>query len=157
MASSRKRAGDKKIARRPLTKSKLLPMNAALARDRSLSCHVALDGWRRGHGNRRIVNELMRATFMTWFLQCAGYGDAPVELFKSAECVGEISLMKAHESGEQEGWSLDDEWVSTFTEILALHDAQLRTAPLHQYESAERRLLAFLKGSERSPIPEPLD
>ncbi|MFM0572593.1 hypothetical protein PQQ88_30245 [Paraburkholderia caledonica] len=132
-------------------------MNAALARDRSLSCHVALDGWRRGHGNRRIVNELTRATYMTWFLQCAGYGDAPVELFKAAECVGEIALMKAHESGAHEGWTMDDEWVSTFTEILALHDAQLRTAPLHQYESAERRLLAFLKGSERSPIPEPID
>ncbi len=70
---------------------------------------------------------------------------------------GEISLKKAHESGEQEGWSLDDEWVSTFTGILALHDAQLRTAPLHQYESAERRLLAFLKGFERSPIPELID
>ncbi len=157
MASSRKRAGDKKMARRPLTKTKLLPMNAALARDRSLFCHVALDGWRRGHGNRRIVNEIIRATYMTWFLQCAGYGDAHVELFKVAECAGEVALMKADESGEQEGWSLDDEWVSTFTEILALHDAQLRTAPLHQYESAERRLLAFLHGPERSPIPAPND
>jgi hypothetical protein len=157
MASSRKRAGDKKMARRPLTKTKLLPMNAALARDRSLSCHVALDGWRRGYGNRRIFNELTRATYMTWFLQCAGYGDAPVELFKAAECVGELALMKAHESSEQDGWSLDKESVSTLTAILALHDAQLRTAPLHQYENAERRLLAFLHGPERSPIPAPND
>jgi hypothetical protein len=65
--------------------------------------------------------------------------------------------MKAHESSEQDGWSLDKESVSTFTAILALHDAQLRTAPLHQYENAERRLLAFLHGPERSPIPAPND
>ncbi|MGF6265436.1 hypothetical protein OKW49_006429 [Paraburkholderia youngii] len=95
MASSRKRAGNGKMARRPLTKTKLLPMSAAVARDRSLSYHVALDGWRRGHGNRRIVNELTRANYMAWFLRCAGYGDAPVELFKAAECVGELTLMKA--------------------------------------------------------------
>jgi hypothetical protein len=157
MATSRKRAGDKKMARKPLTKTKLLPMNAALVRDSSLSYHVALDGWRRGHGNRRIVNELTRATYMAWFLQCAGYGDAPGQLFKAAECVGEVTLMQAHESAEEEGWSLDDESVSIFTEILALHDAQLRIAPLHQYESAERRLLAFLRGPERSPIPTPTD
>ncbi|MCC8397346.1 hypothetical protein LJ656_32765 [Paraburkholderia sp. MMS20-SJTR3] len=157
MASSRKRAGDKKMARKPLTKTMLLPMNAALARDSSLSYHVALDGWRRGHGNRRIVNELTRATYMAWFLQSAGYGDAPNELFQAAECVGELALMQAHESGEEEGWSLDDESVSIFTGILALHDDQLRIAPLHQYENAERRLLAFLHGPERSPIPAPID
>ncbi|WP_241975148.1 hypothetical protein [Paraburkholderia sp. BL17N1] len=157
MASSRKRVGEKKMARRPLTKTKLLPMSAALARERSLSYHVALDCWRRGHGNGRIVNELTRATYMAWFLQCAGYGGKPVELFKAAECVGEITLMQAHESGRQDGWSLDDDCVSTFTALLALHDAQLRTAPLHQYEGAERRLLAFLQGPERSPIPAPID
>ena len=155
MATSPKHAGGGKTARVPLTKAKLLPMNAALASDRSLTYHVALDGWRRGHGNRRIVNELTRATYMAWFLQCAGYGDAPVELFKAAECVGELTLMTAHGSGETDGWSLDAESVSIFTDVLGLHDAQLRSAPLHQYESAERRLLAFLHGPERSPIPDP--
>lgn len=157
MASSRKRAGGGKTARAPLTKAKLLPMNGAVASDRSLTYHVALDGWRRGHGNRRIVNELTRATYMAWFLQCAGYGDAPVELFKAAECVGELTLMVAHERGETDGWSLDADSVSLFTKILALHDAQLRSAPLHQYENAERRLLAFLHGPVRSPIPAPAD
>ncbi|MEI6002622.1 hypothetical protein H3V53_37590 [Paraburkholderia bengalensis] len=157
MASSRKGAGNGKMARRPLTKTRLLPMSAAVARDRSLSYHVALDGWRRGHGNRRIVNELTGATYMAWYLQCAGYGDAPVELFKAAECIGELTLMKAHERGDEDCWSLDAESASIYTAILALHDAQLRTAPLHQYENAERRLLAFLHGPASSPIPAPND
>jgi hypothetical protein len=155
MASSRKRAGDKKMARKPLTKTRLLPMSAVLTRDRSLSYHIALDSWRRGHGNGRIVNELIRATYMAWFLQRAGYGDAPVELFKAAECVVEISLMKAYQSGEQEGWLLDDDSASTFTALLAVHDAQLLMAPLYQYERAEQCLLSFLEGSEQSPIPAP--
>lgn len=145
------------MARRPLTKEKLLPMTGASARERSLSYHVALDCWRRGHGNGRLVNELIRATYMAWFLQRAGFGDAPVELFKAAECIAEIALLRAHDSGQQEDWSLDEDSVSTFTTLLALHDAQLRTAPVHHFEKAERLLLAFLRGTERSPIPAPPD
>src|ERR1700753_3634313 len=34
-------------------------------------------------------------------------GDAPVALFKAAECIAEIALMQAHESDSQEGWSVD--------------------------------------------------
>ncbi|MFM0546981.1 hypothetical protein PQR29_19870 [Paraburkholderia strydomiana] len=157
MASRRIRAGDKKTARRPLTKDKLLPMNGATAGERSLSYYLALDCWRRGHGNGRLVNQLIRATYLAWFVQRAGFGDVPVELFRTAECIAEITRLNAHESGQDGGWSLDEGSVSTFTAILALHDAQLRTAPLHHFEKAERHLLAFLQGTERSPIPDPVD
>ncbi|MGF6853746.1 hypothetical protein [Paraburkholderia sp. CI3] len=75
----------------------------------------------------------------------------------STASIAAAPSMKAHESGKQEGWSLDEDCVSTFTALLALHDAQLRTAPLHQYEGAEQRLLAYLQGTERSPIPAPED
>ncbi|MDP9651863.1 hypothetical protein [Paraburkholderia caledonica] len=157
MTSRRKRVGDSKKGRRPLTKTDLLPMNAAAARNKSLTLHVALDGWRRGHGNRRVVNELACATYMAWFLQCAGYGDAPVKLFKAAEFMVEIALVQAHENGIQDGWSLDGDSLSTFNKILALFDAQLRVAPLYEYHRAETRLLAFLKSDERSPVPSPIE
>lgn len=132
-------------------------MTEAASRARSLTHHVALDCWRRGHGNGRLVNELIRVTYMAWFLQRAGYGEEPLELFKAAERIAEVTLMKAHESGHEEGWPLDAEAVSIFTGLLALHDAQLGSAPLHQFENAERHLLTFLQGAERSPIPAPAD
>jgi len=100
-----------------------------------------------------MVNELMRATYMAWFLQCAGYGDAPIELFKTAECIAEITLVQAHDSGQHEAWTLDEDSLSIFKRLIALHDVQLASAPRHQFEDAERRLLAFLRGAARSPIP----
>jgi hypothetical protein len=60
-------------------------MDLASARERSLSCHLALVACRDGHGNSHLVNELMRAVYLSWYLQRAGYGNQPVEQFKIAE------------------------------------------------------------------------
>ncbi|MFM0416921.1 hypothetical protein [Paraburkholderia aromaticivorans] len=103
------------------------------------------------------MNELMRATYMAWFLKCAGYGDGPIELFKTAECIAEITLVQAHDSGQHEAWTLDEDSLSIFKRLLALHDVQLASAPRHHFEDAERRLFAFLRGTARSPIPEQTD
>jgi hypothetical protein len=127
-------------------------MDAKLARERSLSYHLALDCWRRGHGNGRVVNELLRVIYIAWFLQRAGYGEEPIEIFKTAECIAEIALIKAHDSGQCDAWSLDEDLLLSFERILALHDAQMATVPLHRYDDAERSLLAFLRGAAPSPI-----
>lgn len=132
-------------------------MDAASARERSLSYHLALDCWRRGHGNGRVVNELIRVTYVAWFLQRAGYGDEPVELFKIVECVAEATMVQAHDSGQHEAWTLGEDSLFAFKRLLALHDSQLATAPRHQFEAAERQLLAFLRGTARSPIPAQAD
>ncbi|WP_246279326.1 hypothetical protein [Paraburkholderia ultramafica] len=130
-------------------------MRATSVRERSLSYHLALDCWRRGHGNGHAINELIRATYMAWFLQRAGYGNEPVELFKTAEYVAEITLAHAHESGQDEAWTLDVHALAAFERLLALHDVQLATAPMHEFDAAERHLLTFLRGTARSPIPMP--
>jgi hypothetical protein len=153
--ASRRSGSARAGARTSLTKAMLLPMDAASARARSLTHHLALDSWRRGHGNGSLVNELIRATYLTWFLQRAGYGNEPLELFKIAEHTVEATLMLAHETGHDDAWSLDDDALPAFQSLLALHDVQLATVPLHRFEGAERQLLAFLRGATRSPIPTP--
>ncbi|CAE6792900.1 hypothetical protein R70006_04929 [Paraburkholderia domus] len=154
MASKRNGAA-RATKRVPLTKVQLLPMDVASAREQSLSYHLALDSWRRGHGNGRLVNELMRVTYIAWFLQQAGYGSEPVELFKLAEYAAEITLAQAHNAGQTDAWTLDEDALPAFKSLLALHDAQLATVPLHRFDDAKRQLMAFLHDSARSPIPVP--
>jgi hypothetical protein len=104
-------------------------MDRASASERSLSCHLALVACRDGHGNGHLVNELMRAVYLSWYLQRAGYGNQLVEQFKIAEYAVENTLAHAHDTGE---WRLASEVISSFEALLALYDAQLARAPLHE-------------------------
>jgi hypothetical protein len=63
----------------------LLPMDKVSALDQSLPHHLALAAWRGGHGNGHLFDELMRTTYVAWFLQQDGYGSEPVGQFKTAE------------------------------------------------------------------------
>lgn len=126
-------------------------MDVASAREQSLSYHLALATCRSGHGNNYLFNELMRTVYVAWFLQQAGYGDEPLELYKLAEYAVEAALTLAHESGE---WLLADDALPVFEKLLALHDSQLAVAPLHKVVDAERRLARFLHGTASSPIAE---
>jgi len=85
-------------------------MDRGTASERSLSGHVALGASRDGHGNSHLVNELMRAVYLSWYLERAGYGNQPVEQFKLAEYAVENTLAHAHETGE---WQLASEGSAT--------------------------------------------
>lgn len=129
----------------------LLPMDQATVRERSLTYHLALATCRDGHGNRNLFNELMHAVYVGWFLQRSGYGNEPVEQFKTAEYAVEEVLARAQASNE---WILTEDAVLAFERLLALHDSQLAVAPLHKVIEAERRLKHFLAGTASSPIAE---
>jgi hypothetical protein len=63
----------------------------------------------------------------------------------------EAALELAHVSGE---WVLAEDTVPVFERLLALHDSQLASAPLHKVIDAEQRLRHFLAGTASSPVPE---
>ncbi|CAE6925779.1 hypothetical protein R69927_06832 [Paraburkholderia domus] len=148
--SSRQNKSSRGQGHRFLTKAHLLPMDRSSAIERSLACHLALAACRDGHGNTHLINELMRAVYLGWYLQRAGYGNLPAEQFKIAEYAVENTLAHAHETGE---WRLEPDVISDFEALLCLHDAQLAKARLHEVQDAERQLLHFLKGKSDSPIP----
>ncbi|MGY6123829.1 hypothetical protein ACW9YQ_33600 (plasmid) [Paraburkholderia strydomiana] len=125
-------------------------MDRASANAQSLACHLALVACRRGHGNGHLINELMRAVYLGWFLQRAGYGNFPAGQFRIAEYAVEATLAHAHECGE---WRLPEEAIADFEVLLALFDSQLASAPLHEVLAAEQKLGTFLAGTSGSPIP----
>ncbi|SIO72341.1 hypothetical protein SAMN05444172_8747 [Burkholderia sp. GAS332] len=125
-------------------------MDRASANKQSLANHLALVACRSGHGNGHLINELMRAVYLGWFLQRAGYGICPVEEFRLVEYAVEATLARAHACGE---WRLPEEAIAAFEVLLALYDSQLASAPLHEVLAAEQKLRAFLAGTSRSPIP----
>ncbi|MBK5064763.1 hypothetical protein IQ290_31520 [Burkholderia sp. R-70199] len=93
----------------------------------------------------------MRAVYLGWFLQRAGYGTCPAEQFRIAEYAVEATLANAHESGK---WQLPADTIVDFEALLALYDSQLASAPLHEVLAAEQKLRAFLAGTSSSPIVE---
>jgi hypothetical protein len=125
-------------------------MDRASANTQSLANHLALVACRSGHGNGHLVNALMRAVYLGWFLQRAGYGTCPARQFRVAEYAVEATLSHARECGE---WRLPEEAIAGFEALLALYDSQLARAPLHAVLAAEQKLRAFLAGTSRSPIP----
>lgn len=125
-------------------------MDRVSANKQSLANHLALVACRSGHGNGHLIYELMRAVYLGWFLQRAGYGPIPVEQFTVIECAVEATLARASEYGE---WRLPEEAIAAFEVLLALYDSQLACASLHEVLAAEQKLRVFLAGNARSPIP----
>ncbi|MBN3788801.1 hypothetical protein G3N94_18125 [Burkholderia sp. Ac-20353] len=127
-------------------------MDKTSVQTQSLSHHLALVACRDGHGNAFLFNELIRTTYIAWFLQQAGYGDEPVERYKAVEHPVEATHLHADESNE---WILAADAVSAFEQLLVLHDWQLNVAPRYKVIDAEQQLKRFLAGTASSPIPEP--
>jgi hypothetical protein len=92
----------------------------------------------------------MRAVYLSWFLQRAGYGHCPAEQFKIAEYAVEATLAHAQETGR---WQIPSDTVVDFEALLTLYDSQLASAPLHAVLEAEQKLRTFLGGTSGSPIP----
>lgn len=150
--SSKKSRGRPAAPRRTLTKTMLLPLDKTAVQTQSLSHHLALAACRDGQGNAYLFNELIRTTYIAWFLQQAGYGDEPVERYKAVEHAVEATHIHADESNE---WILAADAVSAFERLLVLHDWQLNVAPRYKVMDAEQQLKRFLAGTASSPIPEP--
>ena len=136
-------------SRTPLSKSSLLPTPQHAARDLSLAHHLALATCRDGKANKHQISELLRAIYMTYYLQCMGFGDAPYECYERAESALKRSITFAIESAI---WQVCERGVAEISPILAMHDQQLAQAPLHYVVQAEKRLRAFMAGGAESPL-----
>jgi hypothetical protein len=124
------------------SKLMLLPMKRQAVSDISLANHLALAVCRKGQGNAHLINVLKRAVYLTYYLQTAGFGDEPVDLYRFAEA----ALSQAAGSAQYDGvWQISVEVASMLEKILAIHDQQLEAAAVgHVIEATTRfsRLLA---------------
>jgi hypothetical protein len=128
----------------------LLPASRQVVTDTSLANHLSLVACRKRQGNAHLVNELIRLVYLTFYLQEAGFGNADMGLYVRAE----VGVEEAGLRGVREGaWYVTDDLAMVLEEVLATHDRQLETAPLWQVIDARERLIRFVQGDRRSPIP----
>jgi hypothetical protein len=117
--------------------------------DISLANHLALAVCRKGQGNAHLINELNRVVCLTYYLQEAGFGNAPVDLYRRAEAALEQAADRAQRDGVGQ---VSAEVASMLEEILAIHDQQLTAAATRHVIEAKARFSRFIKSDFRSPI-----
>ncbi|HEV2595387.1 MAG TPA: hypothetical protein VGU01_09345 [Sphingomicrobium sp.] len=148
MSQNRKRrpAGSQS-GRKPLGKTMLLPHTATFVREQSLHWHLALAAFRVGKGNGDLLAELVKALYLAWYLQEAGFGAAERELYLDAERI----LDAAARNASKNIWLIEGADCLQITGILDLHEQQLQRAPVHAVGDAQQRVLHFGKSDKRSP------
>ena len=78
-----------------------------------------------------------------------GFGALRFDAYMKAEAAVLTALKNAERDGD---WRIASRDASSLDEILALHDEQLGNAPLYRIVEAEKRLRAFMMGSQPSPL-----
>ncbi|PRY06122.1 hypothetical protein [Paraburkholderia sp. BL25I1N1] len=148
MSQNRKRrpAGNQS-GRKPLGKTMLLPHTAAFVREQSLHWHLALAAFRVGKGNGDLLAELVKALYLAWYLQEAGFGAAERELYLDAERILDATARKASKNI----WLIEAADCLPITGILDLHEQLLLSAPVYAVGEAQQRMLRFGKSDKRSP------
>jgi hypothetical protein len=127
----------------------LLPMTRQAVSDISLANHLALAVCRKGQGNAHLINELTRVVYLTYYLQEAGFGNAPVDLYRHAQA----EMAQAADRAQYDGvWQVSAEVASMLEEILAIHDQQLTEAATRHVIEANARFSRFIKSDLRSPV-----
>lgn len=125
----------------------LLPHPAAYVREQSLHWHLALAAFRVGKGNNDLLAELVKALYLAWYLQQAGFGAAKSELFLEAERI----LDTAARNVSKDIWIIEAADCQAITAVLDLHEEQLSGAPVYAVAEAQQRVLNFGKSDKRSP------
>lgn len=143
----KKRPAARQSRRKALSKTMLLPHTATYVRELVLHNHLALAAFRVGKGNVDLLAELVKALYLTWYLQEAGFGAAERELYLDAERI----LDAAARNASKNIWLIEAGDCLPITGILDLHEQQLLSAPVYAVDEAQARVLYFGKSDKRSP------
>jgi hypothetical protein len=133
--------------RKPRDKTMLLPHSAAHVREQSLHWHLALAAFRIGKGNGDLLAELVKALYLAWYLQQAGFGAVDHQLYLDAERI----LDAAARNAGRNIWLIESADCLTITSLLDLHEPQLSGAPVYAVVEAQHRVVRFGKSYRRSP------
>jgi hypothetical protein len=131
------------------SKAMLLPMKRQAVADISLANHLALAVCRKGQGNAHLINVLKRAVYLTYYLQNAGFGEEPVDLYRFAEA----GLSQAAGSAQCDGvWQVSVEVALMLEKILAIHDQQLMAAAVGHVIEATTQFSRFIASQLHSAM-----
>ncbi len=139
-------------SKRPIRwhKQFLLPLPDEYVRDLSLANHLALVGCGPNAGGRHALNDLIRVTYLSFFMWEAGYGDGSAELYLSAERVLDQAVIRAEQTGV---WRLEADDVPIVQKVLCVHDRQISDTSTRSFLEAKARLKSLLRVEQTvSPI-----
>jgi hypothetical protein len=124
-----------------------LPHTASYVRKLALHTHIALAAFRAGKGNGNLLAELVKALYLAWYLQEAGFDAADRELYLEAERI----LDNAATNASKDIWFIEPVESDPVTRILDLHDRQLSNAPVYAVREAHAHVLHFGMSDRRAP------
>lgn len=138
MSKSKSQANNEKSKKRhTLTRSDLLPMTEARFRAVSLRHHLALAAMRAGAGSMDLAGELLKATYLAYFIGGFDADSHLLEACVAAELTIKASIAHAKMADE---WYLDTKHAHYVEKMLCLQDAQLAKLPAGEVNAAARRL-----------------
>ncbi|WP_322045607.1 hypothetical protein [Paraburkholderia sp. J67] len=126
------------------------PLDEKTATEMALAHHLTFAACRSWAGTTRLVSELVRMVYLTFYVQCAGYGDTDVARFADAEAALENCILRA---GEDDACRITPVECALVEPILRQADRQLFLAPRRALIDAYKRLDRFLRTSCDSPLP----
>lgn len=118
-------------------KQMLLPLPAAHINEISLKAHMALAACRTGNGNRYQLFELVRCTYLSYFLWKEGCGSAEHALYCAVESVLEASAEAAEKTGD---WLLSTEAATLVEVVLQTFDDQISSVNGKAYIKCRAKL-----------------
>ncbi|QPQ89151.1 hypothetical protein I6H08_38585 (plasmid) [Burkholderia gladioli] len=136
--------------RRPLTKTHLLPLPAALVRQQQLRHHVAWSMLLDQRVEPAQLAIMLNVVEITYLLASPADRDAiSTARFRQAEAALEACFGRLGESG----LALETIEREAIEQILAMHDRQLISVPSHRYLEAQERAKRLAEAA-RSAIPD---
>ncbi|VWL87422.1 Fis family transcriptional regulator [Burkholderia lata] len=119
-------------------------------RDLSLKHHLALAGCMTGDGNHHLLVELIRTTYLAFYLWEAGIGDANLGMFLDAEIILDRAVLRAEASRR---WCVEAGEDEAVKALLRLHDSQIGSVSARIFIESRTRLDRLLSvGRSSSPL-----
>ncbi len=127
------------------------PLDEKTATEMALAHHLTFAACKSWAGTTRLVSELVRMVYLTFYVQCEGYGDTEIAQFANAEAALETCILRA---GDDETCRISPAESALVEPILQQADTQLFLAPRQALIEAYQRLDRFLRSSNESPLPQ---
>ncbi|SKD04639.1 hypothetical protein SAMN05445504_9272 [Burkholderia sp. CF099] len=118
-------------------KHHLLPLPACYVKELSLAGHLTLSACQSGNGNRYLLAELARLTYLCYLLWEAGYGDADHGFFRAAEA---ILNGFALDTEEGRSWTPDANSAQLLERVIRVYDAQIEVVSLKVFAECRSKL-----------------
>jgi hypothetical protein len=133
---------------RVLPKAMLLPATVDSIEQLSRQAHFALQAFSMSAGSDRLLVELFRVVYMSWFLKETGVGDAETPLYVRCNKILEEVATRAK---REDVWCIPRSEVSTLQQMLFVYGAQITQAPMFLMERCQLQIQTHLRTRNGTP------